>query len=66
LAVGIAGRYDDHEPGSPWRVSIYGDERAGDNHPGQESISSLVCNDGPLQWDYKERCGFVTDFAYFS
>ena len=31
LAVGIAGRYDDHEPGSPWRVSIYVDERAHDD-----------------------------------
>jgi len=139
LAVAIAGRYDDHEPGSPWRVSIYVDERArdgqfdalgeifqgnaggnmhftgnfaeilgagrarieldhgaggehikianiaaaevvrnvafdgtvscgisGHDHPGQESVSSLVCDDGPLKWDYKERCGFATDFAYFS
>lgn len=139
LVVGIAGRYDDHEPGSPWRVAIYVDERAGDaqfaalgeifqgnaggnmyftgnfaeilgvkrarialdhsageerikigniaqaevvknvafggtvtcgisgeGHPGQESVSSLVCDDGPLSWDYKERCGFAADFAYFS
>jgi hypothetical protein len=139
LGVGIAGHYDDNEPGSPWRVAIYVDERAGDDqfdalgeifqgnaggnmhftgnfaeilgvkrarieldhsagaerikigniaaaealrnvefdgsvtcgisghdHPGQESVSSLVCNDGPLKWDYMERCGFATDFAYFS
>jgi len=39
---------------------------SGHGHPGQESISSLVCDDGPLHWDYKERCGFATDFAYFS
>ena len=139
LTVGIVGRYSDDEPGSPWSVSIYIDERAGDDqfdalgeifqgnaggnmqftgnfaeilgvkrahialahsageerikigniasaeavrnvtfdgtvscgisghdHPGQELVSSLVCNDGPLQWDYKERCGFTTDFAYFN
>ena len=139
LVVGIAGRYDDDEPGSPWRVAIYVDERASDvqfdalgeifqgnaggnmrftgafgeilgvkrarialdhsagaerikigniasaevmrdvpfdgsvtcfisghDRPGQESVSSLVCDDGMLQWDYAERCGFATDFAYFT
>ncbi len=30
-AVGIAGRYDDNEPGSPWRVTIYIDEAAGED-----------------------------------
>lgn len=38
----------------------------GHDHPGQESVSSLSCNDGALQWDYEERCGFATDFAYWS
>lgn len=38
----------------------------GHDHPGTESVSSLQINDGPLQWDYKERCGFSTDFAYWS
>jgi len=28
LAVVMAGWYDDYEPGSPWRVSLYIDERA--------------------------------------
>ncbi len=38
----------------------------GHDHPGQESVSSLSCSDDELQWDYKERCGFATDFAYWS
>jgi uncharacterized protein DUF1326 len=29
LGVVMAGWYDDDEPGSPWRVSVYLDERAG-------------------------------------
>jgi hypothetical protein len=29
LAVVMAGWYDDDEPGSPWRVSLYIDDRAG-------------------------------------
>jgi hypothetical protein len=28
LAVVLVGRYDDDEPGSPWRVALYVDERA--------------------------------------
>ena len=139
LAVGIAGRYDDDEPGVPWRVMIYiaetanddqfaalseifsgnaggnmrftsafgevlgikrarieldhsaGAERimigniasaevvkdvafdgtvtcfiSGHDRPGQESVSNLSCDDGMLKWDYAERCGFATRFAYFS
>ena len=38
----------------------------GHDHPGHESVSSLRIKDGPLEWDYRERCGFSTDFAYFS
>jgi hypothetical protein len=38
----------------------------GHDHPGKESVSSLSIKDGPLEWDYKERCGFSTDFAYWS
>ena len=30
LRVALAGSYDDDEPGSPWRVVLYVDERAGD------------------------------------
>lgn len=37
----------------------------GHDHPGQESVSSLSYRDGPFDWDYKERCGFATDFAYW-
>ena len=37
----------------------------GHDHPGQESVSSLSLEDGPFQWNYKERCGFSTDFAYW-
>ncbi len=37
----------------------------GHDHPGQESVSSLTLKDGPFHWDYKERCGFATDFAYW-
>lgn len=38
----------------------------GHDHPGHESVSSLSVHDGPFQWTYVERCGFSTDFAYFS
>ncbi len=34
LSVVLAGSYDDDEPGSPWRVALYVDERA---DPGQQS-----------------------------
>ena len=36
----------------------------GHDHPGTEYVSSLAMHDGPLQWDYEQRCGFATDFAY--
>ncbi len=38
----------------------------GHDHTGQENISSLRLNDGPFDWVYEERCGFATDFAYWS
>ncbi len=38
----------------------------GHDHPGTEYVASLTMNDGPLQWNYEERCGFATDFAYQS
>lgn len=38
----------------------------GHDHPGRESVSSIALNDGDFHWDYKERCGFSTDFAYHS
>jgi hypothetical protein len=36
----------------------------GHDHPGTEYVASLAVHDGPLQWDYKERCGFAADFHY--
>ena len=36
----------------------------GHNHPGTEYVASLAMHDGPLQWDYEERCGFATDFHF--
>jgi len=38
----------------------------GHDYPGTESVSSLNIKDGSLAWDYLERCGFSTDFAYWS
>ena len=38
----------------------------GHDHPGQESVSSIALKDGPFDWDYKERCGFSTEFAYWN
>jgi hypothetical protein len=38
----------------------------GHDHPGQESVSSILLTDGDFQWDYKERCGFSTDFDYWN
>ena len=39
---------------------------SGHDHPGQESVSNSFSDEGPLKWDYKGRCGFATDFAYFT
>ncbi|MCG6876389.1 MAG: DUF1326 domain-containing protein [Betaproteobacteria bacterium] len=36
----------------------------GHDHPGTEYVASLAMHDGPLQWDYEERCGFATDFHF--
>jgi hypothetical protein len=36
----------------------------GHDHPGQESVSNLAADDGPLQWRYEARCGFATEFDY--
>ena len=38
----------------------------GHDHPGQESVSNLSVQDAPLDFSYSERCGFATDFAYWS
>ena len=38
----------------------------GHDFPGTESVSSLSISDGPFEWDYQERCGFSTSFAYWS
>lgn len=38
----------------------------GHDHPGQESVSNLSVQDGPLDFSYSERCGFATDFAYWN
>lgn len=37
----------------------------GHDHPGTEYVASLSMHDGPLQWDYEERCGFATDFHFY-
>ncbi|HKI63515.1 MAG TPA: DUF1326 domain-containing protein [Burkholderiales bacterium] len=37
----------------------------GHDHPGTEYVASLAMHDGPLQWDYEERCGFATDFRFY-
>ena len=36
----------------------------GHDRPGTEYVSSLAVRDGPLQWDYEERCGFASDFHF--
>jgi len=36
----------------------------GHDRPGTEYVASLSMHDGPLQWDYEERCGFATDFHF--
>jgi hypothetical protein len=38
----------------------------GHDHPGQESVSNLSVQDAPLAFNYSERCGFATDFAYWN
>jgi hypothetical protein len=39
----------------------------GFDHPGQEVRSStLKVDSGPLVWEWSDRCGFATDFAYRS
>ncbi len=39
----------------------------GHTRPGQEIVAEeFRVNDGPLQWEYSGRCGFVNDFAYAS
>jgi hypothetical protein len=37
----------------------------GHDRPGTEYVASLAVHDGPLQWDYEERCGFATDFHFY-
>jgi hypothetical protein len=39
LAVVMAGWYDDDEPGSPWRVSLYLDQRASQGQ--QEALAAI-------------------------
>jgi len=36
----------------------------GHDHPGQEWVSNLAADDAPLQWRYRGRCGFATNFDY--
>jgi hypothetical protein len=37
----------------------------GHDQPGQEMVSDLMVNDGPLNWHYEGRCGFAAKFDYF-
>src|SRR5438105_14353787 len=39
FTVVLVGRYDDDEPGSPWRVALYVDERA--NPQQQEALAAI-------------------------
>ena len=36
----------------------------GHDRPGTEYVASLSVHNGPLQWDYDERCGFATNFHF--
>ena len=36
----------------------------GHDHPGTEYVASGAVRDGPLQWEYEERCGFASDFHF--
>jgi len=36
----------------------------GHDRPGTEYVASVAVRDGPLQWDYEERCGFASDFHF--
>ena len=39
----------------------------GRDHPGDEVIAShFIVNDDPLQWTFRGRCGFTTNFTYQS
>jgi hypothetical protein len=37
----------------------------GHDHVGQELVCDSTVTDGPLNWSYRGRCGFATDFDYF-
>ena len=60
LAVALAIRYDDDEPGSPWAWILYLDGRAGEELVAEE----LRVDDGPLAFDYSGTCGYAATFAY--
>ena len=36
----------------------------GHDRPGTEYVASGAVRDGPLQWEYEERCGFASDFHF--
>ncbi len=36
----------------------------GHDKPGQEYVCSLKVDDSPFKWEFEERCGFATNFAY--
>jgi hypothetical protein len=36
----------------------------GHDRPGTEYVASLAVHDGPLHWEYEERCGFASDFHF--
>jgi hypothetical protein len=39
----------------------------GHDHPGQEIVAEVFrYRDGPLDWEFRGRCGFATEFAYSS
>jgi hypothetical protein len=38
----------------------------GHDHPGEESVSRSRVADERLEWEYEGRCGFATDYVYYS
>ena len=59
LQVVMAGSYDDDEPGSPWRVALYIDERASEEQ--RQAIESIFLgrSGGSTFWNFAAAIGEV-------
>ena len=78
LGVALALRYDDDEPGSPWTVVLYVDERSDERQLdvlsdiflggiGREYYADeLRLEDEPFEWTLEGVCAFATTFDYRS